>query len=148
MLVLTIQSALPAISPWLASNSTRYGPLCARAGRAAADLLGEAEDVLAGPAAGAWQLARHATKMRNKISLVQLELQRDGRVDDGGRLQAVAQRLVVELQGPRRMEGAAGLVPVVDEVRDASHGPLDYAARRVCRRPRTTASRLLVAGAA
>src|SRR5262249_19004532 len=56
----------------------------------------------------------------------QLALLRERRIPDRGRLQAVAQRLVVELQGPARTRPPVGPVPVGEQ-------GLDVHRRRSCR---------------
>jgi hypothetical protein len=60
------------------------------------------------------------------------ELVLDGRIGDGRRLQAVAQRLVVELDLPRRPRGLLAFdVPVVDEVLEVlRHQPAQFNAPR------------------
>jgi hypothetical protein len=97
------------------------GDVCADAQSPVGDVLCQQEDVFARTPAGTGQADVCGVDAEPVHALDQVDLLVETRVADGRGLQAVAKRLVVELQGAGRAEPAAGLVPVVDEIRGARH---------------------------
>ena len=82
-----------------------------------ADLRGEHADLVhhPGPRAGQSEVRRHDSQIRHEVEQPLLDLER--RVPHRGRLQAVAQRLVVQIDpGTGPVEGGLHAIPVIDQL--------------------------------